>query len=539
MARQKTNKKFESIKPPTIPASLNATNIAVPKAGVGRYVATKGLMEYGTVAFGNKQQGRSAPLIVPPGFATQIPYNSAINSTILQNTSAIPVTTFYTVMIGDPIVYQCMLYLITTIIARIGDYNNPDEECQEFVRNTLNRIGKIKLFQGLLTSLWAGFAAIKLNWGDVNEDGSYTAYVDDDGYTSLKSILVLPPDSIMLAVTPEGELDPEFGVMQYYYNLNSEWSQNPKAFSAYGNAPLTAFTAQMSPQRQVSFNPMFLSAIPEQWRIFHTFNPTGLAGNHFGVSMISSIFSSVVDKKNIDFKIQVGATYKASPMTIWETDTQTPVETEDGRSISMAENLQNTLELGASTGQYIIESTNAVKYGTIDNTMKFDEMVKLKDAYNAEIRAGLVTPDMFGNQGSYANGASNSANSQIIINNFTLHIIETTMNQFIKPLLDTAIGNVEDYGHFSLKDNSLDDAAIWTKIAEGSSGIGVIDMSNLADVNKVREKIGFPPLEKLSDDLLNQMNPMRGTNIAKTKEEVGKPYANGLKKVTDNTYDKK
>jgi hypothetical protein len=542
MARRKNKqqnykKEFKNIVPPLLPNALIGNNEKSRNASVGKYVAYQGLLGYNQVAFGTEQQGQNAPLIVSPGFATQIPYNSAINSTIIQNSSAIPVTNFYTIMVGDPIVKQCMLYLITTIISRIGEYNNPDEELQKVIRNTLHRIGKTKLLQALLTSLWAGFAAIKLNWGDVDENGNFEAYVDEDGYTTPKNIFVLPPDSVLLAVTPEGELDDNFGVMQYYYNLNSEWNQNQKAFSVYGNAPLAAFNATMTPQRQVSFNPMFLSAISKQWRIFHTFDPTGLAGNFYGSSMIAPVFSSVVNKNNVDFKMQVGATYKAAPMVVWQTDTQTQIEVPgSSKSISMAENIQNTLAEGATTGHYIIESQGGVTYGTIDNSMNFEEMVKLKEHYNAQIRAGLVTPDMFGNQGSYANGQSNSNNSQVIINNITKQILETVMNQFVRPVADNAIGDVKDYGHFSIKDNSLDDAAIWQKICEGGANMGVLDIADLNDVNIIREKISFPPKDEISENMLMQTNPLRGTNVNKTKQEVGKPYANGLKTVTKNTY---
>lgn len=541
---RKSKAKYKNIKPMALPEALAATQLKVRNPGVGKYVSFNGMLGYAQVAFGDKQENHSAPLIVPPGFATQVPYNSAINSTIIQNTSAIPVTTFYQAMIADPIAYQCMLYMITTIIARIGEYNNPDKECQDLIRSVLKRIGKIKLCQALLTALWAGFASLKLNWGDVNNLGEYEAYIDDNGYTVPKNVLLLPPDSVMLAVTPEGELDPEFGVMQYYYNLNSEWNQNQKAFSYYGNAPLAAFSAQMSPQRQVAFNPMFLSALAKDWRIHHVFNPTGLAGNWWGNSMIASVFSNIVDKNNVKFKIQVGATYKASPMAIFETDTQTMVDVPGGTSISMAQNVQQTLAGGAANGYYIIEGLGAVKYGTIDNTMKFDEMVKLLDHYNSEIRAGLCTPNITGNDGSYANAVSNNDNNDTIINNITLHTIDTIMNQFVTVILDNAIDRkIEDYGHFELLDNSLDDKAIWSKILEGGKAMGgVIDPSSLDDVNFCRKKIGLPPVDKLSDDLIfgmgQMISPGKGANMQKTKESIGAPYAGGIKAVTDRTYSK-
>jgi len=500
---------------------------------VGKMVSYKGLMNYGNVAFGNRQPNASAPLNVPSGFGTQIPYNSAINSTIIQNPSAIPVTTFYQVMVSDPIVYSSMLYMITSIISRIGDYKNSNKENEKIVCDAIKRVGKMKLCQSLLTSLWAGFAAIKLVWDYI------------DGYTTIKNILVLPPDSIMLAVTPEGELDPDFGVMQYYYNLNSEWNQNQKAFSNFGNAPFAAFSGYMSPQRQVSFNPMFLSAFPKNGRILHTFNPIGLEGNFWGTSMIQSIFSNVVDKNNLKFKLQVGATYKAAPMVVAQTDTQTMVETASGDYISKAQDFQQVMSEGAETGFLISEGMDAVKFTTLDNTAKLDEMIMAIQNCNHEIRAGLVTPDLVGNSGSYANAMANNQANNEIINNITEHVINTLINQFAKVILEEAVGEEEDFGYFELLDNSLNDRAIWAKILESTKSLGIIDPKDIDDVNFMRKKMGLQPVDKLSDDIIYGMmglleagNMDLGSNITKMKEDIKAPYSGGLDKVQKNHYGK-
>lgn len=539
MARTKTAKaKFF---PPSVPQTLNAQNMTVKNPGVGKYVTHQGLLGYGQVAFGDKQGISTAPLAVPPGFATQVPYNSAINSTIIQNSSAIPITTFYSAMISDPIVYSSILYMVTTIISRIGDHINTNPENQKIVRDAIHRIGKIKLFQGLLTSVWSGIAAIKLNWDYI------------DGYTTIKNILVLPPDSIMLAVTPEGELDEEFGLMQYYYNINSEWNQNQKAFSSYGNAPLAAFSSYMSPQRQVAFNPMFLSAIPKDYRIIHTFNPIGLAGNWWGTSLIQSIFSNIVDKNNLKFKIQVAATFKAAPMVVYGTDTQTQVQVNDnGDTISMAQNIQNTVAEAAATGYQIIEGMEAYKVDTIDNTANLDEMRNLLNHYNSEIRAGLCTPDLVGNSGSYANAMANNQANEEIINNLTLQVIHTVQSQLVETILDMAVYgdknqgipvSEREYGYFELLDNSLNDKAIWAKIIESAKEIGMIDPKSIEDFNFIRKKLGLAPITELNEDLVygmmglvNEGEHVSKSNIAKTKEQIREPYANGMDKTQNNRY---
>jgi len=115
-----------------------------------------------------------------------------------------------------------------------------------------------------------------------------------------------------MAATPEGELDPEFGTMQYYYNINSGWNQSPWAYSGGAPAELSAYGSMMVPTRQLTYNPMYISAIPEEWRILDVFNPVGLAGNFYGNSLINSIWSSVASKNNQIMKLEIATTYKAS-----------------------------------------------------------------------------------------------------------------------------------------------------------------------------------------------------------------------------------
>src|SRR5690606_3012314 len=129
--------------------------------------------------------------------------------------------------------------------------------------------------------LWAGFALIKLNWDVI------------DGVTAIRSISILLPNSILMAATPEGELDPEFGTMQYYYNINSEWQQNPYGFGSNTVAEYSRYGSMMVPPRQLTYNPMYISAIPEEWRILDVFNPVGLEGNYYGHPLIPSIWSSL------------------------------------------------------------------------------------------------------------------------------------------------------------------------------------------------------------------------------------------------------
>lgn len=483
------------------------------------------------VTFGKNQQYSSAPMEVPNGFSTQIPYNTATNSTIIQNPSAVPVTDYYKIVTNEPVSFACCTYLTTAIMSRIGDYVNKDKDVQKCIRDSLGLVGKNKLLTMMLTSLWAGFSAISYQWGYYK------------GNTTIIGINGLPPDSILLAVTPEGYLDPEFGVMQYYYNINSLWQQNPKAFSSEGNAPLASLGGYMTPQRSISFNPAFLSAIPEKERMLFTFNPIGISGNHYGVSLVQPSYSSVMNKFNQLTKISIASSYKASPLVTALTDTGTTVETQNG-SISMAQNVKNVVEQGVMSGWMIFEGMHSVTFDTIDNTADLEKMIGTIGYYDSQIRNSWITPDLIGGSSSFANAKVSSDNNTDIINNFTLHFIDGLMEQYVKKIIKEAFDNdVEDFGYFELLENNIGNQSLRVKTAEGLFSMGILDRTDLTQVNTVLKQCGMPPVEKISDAVLFNQDVEMGllgknkkTNITKTNEEIGTPYAKGKDEVFDDKY---
>lgn len=514
------NSNLAQAKQPVIAPSKNTPD----KLGKVKFVKSFTPFDYSTMAFGVNQKNKGAPLSVPLGFTTEIPYNTGINAAIIQNPSPIPVSNYWSIACSDPTVFGSLLYLITCITARIGDYCNPDSEVtQKVVRDTIERIGKRKLLHGLLTSLWAGFADIRLNWDIV------------DGMDQIVSIQVLPQNSILLMVTPDGQIDPDTGVIQYYYNMGTGFLQNPASTSNQGNAPLAAYGSTMTPNRTTTLNGLYATAIPEDYVIHHANNPIGLPSNYYGVSMLQSIYAAIVGKANQLEKMGIASTYKAAPMVLFYTDTQTMVDDGSGKFIPMAENLELTMEQGASTGYLIIEGKGAVEHHVIDNTADLEKMATLVYLYNDEIRTGLVTPNLVGNSGSYANAMANTEANSDIIDNLTLSFIDTLLNKLVKKIIKYSIDDTEkpeNIGYFELKDNSLEERAIWAKVLEVGKSLGVINPKSLDDVNLIRSKLGLASLTELDDDVIfNMTNAMSsglaGININKTKQDVNTPYANG------------
>jgi hypothetical protein len=476
------------------------------------------------IMFGRKQDVRGAPLNVPVGFTTSIPYSSGINATILVNPAPISVTQMWSVVMSDPVVFGCILYLITSIQSRIGDYCNPDSKItQKIVRNTFKRIGKRKLLRGLLTSIWAGYADIRLYW--------------DEKKGEINKIQILPPNSVLLCVTPEGDLDPETGVIQYYYNISTPYLQNSNNYSQYGNAPYASLSSPMIPERQMAINPLYGTALPSDYVLHHAHNPIGLDGNLCGTSMIQSIYASVVNKANQLERMGLASTFKASPMIMFLTDTNTTVDYGNGKFASMKQNVEDNVADGLASGVFVIEGKNAVDIKTIDNTADLEKMASLVYLYNDEIRNGLVTPNLVGNSGSYANAVANSEANSNIIDYLTEGIIET-LDVLVAKIIKHGVDDkdkIENPGHFELLDNSIEERAMWSKVLEMSKNLGVINPDSLDDLNFIRGKMGLKPndkedkeLMKFFKDTLNaDISKKDNVNLNKTKQDLGKKYANG------------
>jgi hypothetical protein len=523
----KSKKKLKESKASTNTAAKNSLEAGLPqvKSSGSSYVRLDGLNpieNYGKIMYGADQENAAAPLSVPNGFVTEVTYRSGINSTIIQNPSPIPIQTYWHLVTSEPVHAMNMLYWVTQIVTRIGQFSSPNKEYQKHIRKALKNIGFIKLKKALASSVYMGVSALKLNWG-----------VDEQTDRTIPTgIVYIPPESLMLAVIPEGALDPNFGVMQRYYGWNQQ-QQQPIAYGTNGAAPFASIGASQTPNRQVGINLTYVSALPKMWRIVHTFNPFGHTGNHWGFSFVQASYGFTCQKYNFVQKAQIAATYKSAPLTIIETNTETTVEYAPGKFEPLSTNLTKMLKTMAGTGYGIVDGLNAIKVNLIDNSADMEKMWYPVDKCDEQIIMAHCIASAVSNSGSYANAKVNSDNSKDLVNSITLQFIETLQYQLVEPALKAAFGDdieEDDLGCFELKDNSLDDQVLWGQLALSLRNAGLFDPSNLDQVNSLLHKVGMQPVDKVSHEaLIGALDPRETeTNIGAAKQAIGKPYAKGL-----------
>lgn len=482
---------------------------------------------YGMVLYGDNQKYSGAPLKVPNGFVTGIPYRSGINSTIIQNPSPIPLHTYWTLTTSEPVSSSNMLYWVTLIVARIGQFTSKNKEYEKHVRKALKNVGFIKLKKSLAASVYMGVSVVKINWG-----------IDaDTNLTIPESILYLPPESLMLAVTPTGGLDSKFGVMQRYYGPN-QYQQQPQGYGSQGAAPLASLGTSMIPQRQVGVNLTFVSALPESWYIIHTFNPFGDNSNHWGYSFHQASYNSVCEKYNYMQKVQIAASYKSAPLVMIETDSESTVEYSPGQFEPLFTSMKKQFATMAGTGFGFVDGLGSIKVTTIDNTADLQKMWIPIDNCDDQIRIAHCVPNLVGDSGSFAGKKVNSDTHKNLANSIALQFIDTLKTQFSNRVIYAAYGDdvpEDELGDFELLDNSLDDQIMWAKLFLDARNTGLLDPSNLEQVNFALHKMGMPPVDKVSEDvLMGIFDPSKEpANVGAAKQAMGEPYAKGIDKHED------
>lgn len=517
--------------PPTV--SLAASKPPVSK-GAKFTPATKITpADYGRIVFGLNQPNATAPLNAPAGFTTQIPYNSAINGTIITNPSPIPVTSLHQAFVLDPVVRLGFLYLYTTIINMIGDYHIPEYKYKEKADKQHKRIvdnGVLdKAIHHNLTKFLYGFAGGSLKEGVT------------DGATHWASFLALPPNSLLMAVTPEGELDPDFGLLHYYYNIASGFNQSPYGYSSQGNAPFASYGSPLTPQRNTTFNPIYVSAIPEKNRFLGVFNPMGLAGNFYGESLLPPAWNSLTNKYNFLSKLDQGITYKASPFVTIGCDTGTQVQTPSG-FVNQSENINSILPDAAMSGYLVYDGINSLKIDKIDNTMDVEKMLAPLRYCDEQILISLCTPNLIANSGSYANAMANGEAYNIMLTNYCKMIANDIKQQVVitNLKLDLAPDEYpEDWGNFQLLDCSLSTRIQQGQLLQVQKELGILDITQLPDFNYARGKTGLDMVDELTPEMLNNIRMQLGSGAIPQMEAnqmAKKPYAQGLKDVQDDHY---
>jgi hypothetical protein len=432
----------------------------------------------------------------------------------VQNPSSVSVETFKRMVDTDDTVGSGVDFLTTCLAARLGMYQHDDAEISEWVNTALESVegGFTNVIKELLSATWAGFAVQEVVWANDPALGFIP-----------KKMVSLPPSTILFETERTGELTYD-GILQYQRNYNP-------AFASAGVSYLFGFGANvLSTDRSFRPDPYaklgdfpfplrtantysYLSIrIPVAKCVHYAFDAQGKFGNPYGRSLLRRCYKYYVMKDAILQMLSVALDRKGTPLTLVYADPNMtlldPNKTaqgvnQRGQKVGIRADLaareafrqihnDTTIILPGKKGQvfdtdFVPQTSNAG-----------DFLEALRFCNQSILRALLIPTLIFGNgdgSGSYSLGQEHAKTFDKILDGMLAGLKHVLLQQLIRPMLALNFEKERwerpGLGDFSKRELSSDEIDKEINVIEKAVNIGAIDMSDMNDLNKVRDKIGF------------------------------------------------
>ena len=440
----------------------------------------------------------------------------------IQNPSTVSVETFKRMVDTDDTIGSGVDFLTTCLAARLGRYIHPSEEITKFVNDALNKIqhGFHNAVKELLGASWAGFAVQEKVWAN-----------DELGFI-VKKLVSLPPGTILLETERTGELTPD-GILQYQRNYNpanlaygtnflfgftgisytaalSGTASRPDPFAKLGDMPFPLRTAN-------TYNYLSIR-IPIQKCIHYAFDAQGKFGNPYGRSLLRRAYKWYVTKDAFIQMLSIALDRKGTPLTIVFADPNTTLRDPSKATQSNMKGQSNVGERADVAAQRAFKNIHndstiilPGKKGQVFDTdfvpqsSNAGDFMQAIDMCNKSIMRALLIPSLiFGNgdgTGSYSLGQEHAKTFDKILDGILSGVRDTLIQQLVSELIkynfpETA-WKKDGFGDFSKREVTQEEISKEIDVLEKAVNIGAIDMTDLNDLNSVRDKIGLEPLKEL------------------------------------------
>jgi hypothetical protein len=504
-----------------------------------------------------------------------IPYIFNVVGDLLVNPSTVSPSTFKKMVESDPVIFACMLNTITSIISTLGGYIHENESIQKHIRYAINKNkrGFRTLCKDILTGVYAGFSRQEKIW-------DYDEFLESD---IIVDTVPLPQNSLIFRVNPYGDLQEE-GVGQYVFNsffpgfsslfsygmgnvfqplvggltngAQSNYFNTSNLNGMFGVDPYASSGDLDIPYRTYMISPVGLVWLPTDKTIGFEYYGVTNNKNPYGRPIGRSIYNAWVAKYGILQSYLLALKKKAAPMLIGYARPEVPAGAYDpnnpqggaqagqpGAAIQDA-----TTALAGAFAQY--SSTDGIVLAGMDNEIFHVDKIDIQGELSAYVEAlkwcdeqimtGLMTPKtMFGSdgKGSYALSYSQRDIHAMFVNSVRDDLKECLLLQYIKPMIEEAFDESEhdnEWGDFDIQRTSIDEQVKLGTLYADMTESGVLDITNIADMNQMRENLGFQPLESIpsyAKKLQKALTMPKGesgsspSNKREKMDSTNKPYA--------------
>lgn len=442
----------------------------------------------------------------------------------VQNPSTVSVETYKRMIDTDDTVGSGIDFLTTALTARMGAYEHPNDEITEWVNKALSNIkgGWTNSVKELLSAVWAGFSVDEIVW----ENG-------DLGFTPAK-LVPLPPTTVLFELDFSGELT-EDGILQYQrFYSPSRLPGGVGSFFGFLFSPTNSRQYRPDPYAKLGDFPFALRTgnlysymavrIPKQKCIHYSFDAQGKFQNPYGRSLLRRAYKYWVMKDAFLQMLATALDRKGTPLTIVYADPNTTLIDPNKTALESAgagaagrrdvgiradkaardafQNVHNdtTIILPGKKGQIF-------DVDPIQQNSNHDGFIAAIKQCDQGIMRALLLPSLIftggDGSGSFALGQEHAKTFDKICDGILAGFKQTITDQLIDPLLrynfPESVWKKDGFGTFGKRELSIEEIEKEMQAVGLAIDKGVIDMNDLNDYNKVRNKIGFEPKDKVPE----------------------------------------
>lgn len=436
----------------------------------------------------------------------------------IQNPSTVSVETFKRMVDTDDTIGSGVDFLTTCLTARIGSYVHPNEEITKFVNDALNKIqgGFYNTVKEITSATWAGFYVGEKVWA--NEAMGFI----------VKKVVTMPPGTILLETNRTGELT-EDGILQYQRNYNpANLAYGVSGFgggfgfnaaSSFRPDPMAKFGDMPFPIRTANTYNYLSIRIPVQKCIHYAFDAQGKFGNPYGRSLLRRAYKWYVMKDAFLQMLSIALDRKGTPLTIVYADPNTslidPNKVPSGTTARDRNGVGIRADRAAQDAFKNIHNDTTIilpgKKGQVFDTDFVPQASNAGDFMSAIdlcnkslLRAMLVPSLIFSNgdgTGSFALGQEHAKTFDKILDGMGAGTKEVLISQLVSELImynfPRSTWEKDGFGEFGKREMSQEEIQKEMDTIEKAVNMGAIDINDLNDLNKIRDKIGFDPLTKV------------------------------------------
>lgn len=447
----------------------------------------------------------------------------------VHNPSSVSVETFKRMVDTDDTVGSGVDFLTTCLAARLGRYEHKNKEVTEWVNARLDKIkgGWINCVKQILSATWAGFSVSEKVWANT-----------DDGFV-IDKIVTLPPSTILFETERTGEVTSD-GILQYQRNWNPlslglgigyfggalsvgmgfvGGSAQPDPFAKFGDLPFPMRTAN-------SYNYLSIR-IPKQKCIHFAFDAQGSFGNPYGKSLLRRGYQWWVQKCAYIRMFAVALDRKGTPLTIvyasqhaqlLDPTKQAPGNNRGQRDkgIRADEAAKQAFESIHNDTTIILPGKKGEIYDTdfVPQTANVNEFISAIDMCNKSILRSMLIPSLiFGNgdgTGSYSLGQEHSKTFLQILDGMNAGLNEVLIQECVREMIEynfpESVWKKDGFGSFGKRDFSQEEIDKIMQVYGIAIDHGVIDTTDLQDLNKMRNVLGFTERSTIIEKPLDSFN---------------------------------